>query len=76
MSKNGTLAVNIANFGDLKSDYMVSVTNCNLNINPAIPQQSFTLEPYEEVDLKFDIYTDYNLNTSNECLVTLKSTTG
>jgi hypothetical protein len=76
MSGNGTLVANIGNFGDLKSDYMVSVTDCNMNINPAIPQQSQTLEPYQGIELSFDIYTAYNLDTSNECLVTLKSTTG
>ena len=76
MSRDGTMAVKIGNFGDLKSDYIVTVTNCNMNINHAIPQQSRTLEPYEETTLSFDINTQYNLDTSNECLVTLKGTTG
>jgi len=76
MSRDGTMVARIANFGDFKSDYLVSVTDCNMNIDPAIPQQSATLEPYEEVDLNFDIHTVYNLDTTNECLVTLKSTTG
>jgi hypothetical protein len=76
MSKNGTLVAKITNFGDLKSDYMVSVTDCNMNINHAIPQQSRTLEPFADDELMFDIYTADNLDTSNQCLVTLKSTTG
>ena len=76
LSRNGTMVVKIGNFGDLKSDYLVSVTNCNMNIDHAIPQQSWTLEPFAEAELKFDINTTFNLETSNQCLVTLKSTTG
>jgi hypothetical protein len=76
MSKNGTMVVEVQNYGDLKTDYIVNVTECNNNINEAIPQQSVTLYPAEIAELKFDINSVYNLDSSNECLASLKSATG
>ena len=76
MSENGTLFVKIGNFSDLTSDYITTVTNANMNIMPAMPAQSRTIEPYEEADLEFDVSTVYEPNSTHEFLVTLKSTTG
>ena len=82
MSDNGTLVVLISNYGDLKSDYIVTVTDPSMNIighyegHGAVPAQARTLEPYEQETLHFDVSTRFNLETSNEFLVTLKSTTG
>jgi hypothetical protein len=76
MSRNGTMVVEIQNMGDLKSDYVVTITECNMNIDHAIPQQSRTLEPGENDTLTFDVNTTYNLDISNECTATLSSTTG
>ena len=76
MSRDGTVVVKIKNFGDLRTEYVATATECNMNIVEAIPQQTVTLEPLEEAILNFDIHTAYNLETSNECLVQLKSPTG
>lgn len=78
MSRNGTLNVLIKNVGDTpgNTDYIVTCTECNMNILYAVAAQARTLAPREESRLSFDIYTKYNLSTANECLVTLKSPTG
>lgn len=76
MSSNGTMVVHIQNYGDIKADYVATVTNCNMNIVEAISAQSRILEPSEQAVLNFDIHTAYNLDTTNECLVQLKSPTG
>lgn len=76
MSSNGTLVAQIQNYGDLETDYVVTVTNCNMNIVEAIPAQSRILDPLEQAVLNFDIHTAYNLDTTNECLVQLTSPTG
>ena len=68
--------VEFQNFGDLNTTYVVSVTECTQNIDLAIPQQSRTLEPMDKANLKFEINTTYNLDTTSQCLVSLKSTTG
>ena len=76
MSKNGTMVIQVQNHGDLKTNYLVSVTECNMNIDGAIPQQSVNLVPGETAVLYFDIHTTFNMDNSNECLASLKSTTG
>ena len=76
MSREGTLSVIIANAGDYRTNYIVSVTDCSSNISKAIPAQALTLSPGEEATLNFDINTLQNLDSSHYCLVTLKSPTG
>ena len=76
MTDDGTLVVEIVNFGDIKTDYVVTVTNPNMNIVHAIPAQARILEPLETATLTFDIHTAFNLDTGNEFLVQLKSPTG
>jgi hypothetical protein len=76
MSRKGTMVVEIQNLGSLKSDYVVTVTECNMNIDHAIPQQSRTLDPMDLATLNFDVNTTYNMDTTNQCMATLASTTG
>lgn len=76
MSKNGVMRVVIQNIEETTSDYIVTVAECNMNINEAIPAQSTTLEGGEEKELTFDIKTAFNLETSNMCVVRLKSQEG
>ncbi len=78
MSRNGTLHVLIKNFGSTPggTDYIVTCTGCNMNILGAVAAQARTLGYREQTELTFDIHTMYNMNTSNECLCTLKSPTG
>jgi hypothetical protein len=77
MSNEGTLFAEIQNWGDLKSDYVVTVTDGNLNVaQPICPAQARVLGTFEEAVLEFDISTAYNLDTANEVLVSLKSPTG
>jgi hypothetical protein len=76
MSERGNLVARIINYGDIKADYIVTVTLGNQNIIPAIPAQARTLAPQESADLRFDMHTAYNEDTSNEVLVTLSAPTG
>ena len=76
MSENGTLAVVITNYGDYKTDYIVTVTEPTGNILHAIPAQARTLEPFESEELEFDVSTLLNIEATHEVLVTLKSSTG
>jgi hypothetical protein len=76
LSNEGNMKVVIHNVGDFQTDYIVTVTDCTMNILNKIPAQARTLEVDQEVTLNFDVFTLYNLETSNECLCTLKSPSG
>jgi hypothetical protein len=78
MSREGTLHVMIRNMGATpgNTDYIVTCTDFNLNILNAVGAQARTLARTDSAELSFDIYTKYNMDTSNEGLVTLKSPTG
>jgi len=77
MSGDGLLAVAIKNFGDLRADYVVTVTDTSGAILAAIPAQARTLEPYSiETLLFFDLHGIYNVDAELALLVTLKSPTG
>ncbi len=78
MSRNGTMHVRIKNMGSTpgNTDYIVTCTSCNMNILGAVAAQARTLGYREQTELAFDIHTMYNMNTSNECLCSLKSPTG
>ncbi|MHC4640301.1 MAG: hypothetical protein ACYS32_01560 [Planctomycetota bacterium] len=76
LTNEGNMNVEIQNYGDYPTDYIVTVTDCTMNILNKIPAQARTLNPLKTADLKFDIFTLDNLDTSNECLCTLKSPTG
>ena len=69
------LTVQAANYGDLKSDYLVTVTDCGPEIAPVVAQ-SVTLEPFEEHEFTFDLMTTGTFSASDQCTVTLRSTTG
>ena len=76
MSREGTLLVVIANAGDAKTNYIVTVTDCSSNISKAIPAQARTLTPSEETTLTFDINTVQNMESHQYCWVHLKSPRG
>ncbi len=76
LSEDGDLVVEISNYGDFKADYIVTVTDANMNIIEAIPAQARTLEPLDVAVLHFDIYSAYNLDSSNYVWVRLMSPTG
>lgn len=84
LSNQGLMVVNIKNIGDFRTDYLVEVGKCTMNISGtgrtrgiSIPAQARTLGPQDELELSFEIRTIHNLDTpNNECLVTLKSSTG
>jgi hypothetical protein len=73
---DGTLNVKIRNDGEIKSNYKVTVSECNFNIVKSIPEQARTLEGKEEITLVFDINTVGNLATTNKCKVSLWSQKG
>jgi hypothetical protein len=77
-TRNGTMEVDIENVGDLKTDYVVAITECNQNVVPAIPAQARVLQPSQTAILKFPIYTNGGRTneTTNQCLATLRSPTG
>ena len=76
-SEDGLLKVQIKNTGDLKADYIVTVTKGTMNVLSEMPAQAKTLEPLEEAELKFNVWTYRgNLETSNDYLIRLTSPTG
>ncbi|MDH4241266.1 MAG: HAP2/GCS1 family protein [Phycisphaerae bacterium] len=76
-SEDGLLKVKIKNIGYLQADYIVTVTNGTMNVLNEIPAQARILDPLDEAELKFNIWTYRgNLETSDEYLITLKSPTG
>jgi hypothetical protein len=76
-SEDGLLKVRIKNTGNLKTDYIVTVTKGTMNVLREIPAQAKTLEPLEEAELKFNVWTYRgNLATANEYLIRLTSPTG
>ena len=76
-SEDGLLKVNIKNIGNLKTDYIVTVTQGTMNVLNKMSAQARTLEPDEDAELQFNVWTyRFNLATSNEIMVTLKSPTG
>ena len=75
-SDEGNMVVVIRNEGSFPTDYIVTVTECTMNILKAIPAQARSMNSEEEVNLKFDIFTLHNLDTTNECLCTLTSPEG
>jgi hypothetical protein len=75
-SNEGTLIVTIKNVGDYKADFIVTVTEATMNILKGLPAKARVLDTQEEAELKFDVSTLYNLDTSNEFLVSLKGRHG
>ncbi|MBW8041332.1 MAG: hypothetical protein FVQ85_15205 [Planctomycetes bacterium] len=77
MSEDGVLKVTIKNMGSFKTNYIVTVTKGTMNTLNAIPAQARTLNPLDQVELQFDVWTyRYNLTTGQEFLVSLKSPAG
>ena len=76
-SEDGLLKVRIKNIGSLKTDYIVTVTNGTMNVLREMPAQARTLDPDEESELQFNVWTYRgNLETSEEYMISLKSPTG
>ena len=76
-SEDGLLKVRIKNTGNLEADFIVTVTQGTMNVLNKMPAQARTLEPDDEVELKFNVWTyRSNMETSNEYLIRLKSPTG
>lgn len=76
MSNEGTLVVEIQNYGAIKTDYIVTATDFNMNILDKVPAQARTLDSGGIETLNFDISTKDNLDTTNQGWVRLKSPTG
>jgi hypothetical protein len=74
-ARTAVLRVEFGNYGDLKSDYVVTVTDCPAHVAPVVAQRA-TLEPYEEDAFAFTIRTTEPLTGDETCTVTLRSTTG
>jgi hypothetical protein len=76
-SEDGLLKVRIKNAGNIKTDYIVTVTHGTMNVLKEMPAQARTLDPDEQTDLQFNVWTYWgNIETSNEYLVRLTSPTG
>ena len=77
MTGEGTLVVEIENFGSFPTDYIVTVTEATMHIvGETLPAQARSLVPQNQTELKFDVNMDNNLESTHEFLVTLKSPTG
>ena len=76
-SEDGLLKVRIKNIGNLKTDYIVTVTHGTMNVFNEIPAQARTVDPGDEAELQFNVWTYWaNMETSNEYMIMLKSPTG
>ncbi|KAJ5066072.1 protein hapless 2 [Anaeramoeba ignava] len=69
-SKNGKMHVSVMNTGNVVADFTVTVTNCTQQIKP-IQAQKVSLYPNVEVSLTLDVYAQNELDTSNQCTVSL-----
>ena len=69
------LVVEIQNIGDIRTDYMVTVTETPAHV-ARIPAQARVLEPAERATLEFDIVSSTGLEPDEELTVTLRSSTG
>ncbi len=72
--------VTIQNYGDLRTNYIATVTDCPSHIAPVVAQY-FYLDQYDPNDLPtatldFTLRTDEPLTGDEECTVRLKSPTG
>ncbi len=76
MSNDGVVVAEIQNYGDMKTDYAITVTEISTNIIQAVPAQARILKPGEKATIHFDIHTVDNLDITNELLVSLRSPTG
>jgi hypothetical protein len=76
LSRDGILAVTFENARNSKTNYIVSVTSCTANMLGPIPPQALTLATGASGSLQFNLATITNTSGSNNCLVTLESTTG
>jgi len=77
MTGEGTLVVEIENFGSFPTDYIVTVTEATMYIvGETLPAQARSLVPEKRAELKFDVSMVNNLVSTHEFLVTLKSPTG
>jgi male gamete fusion factor len=71
-----TVTVRLGNFGDLESDYIVTLTDFSDGLTGP-PSQAVRLLPYTETNLTFDLHRPNGFSTdTHEFTVTLKSTTG
>lgn len=69
------LTVEIENYGDLKTNYLVVVNQCTEDVD-MMPAQLRELEPREKTSLAFDLHLDGGLHQGLECKVSLKAPTG
>ena len=67
--------VTVDNYGDLASDYVVTVTELGPYFEP-VPPFSVTLDSCTEVTHKFGIRSSKALTSANTCRVSVKSTYG
>lgn len=71
------LHTRIINYGDQRSNYIVTVTQCSLGIEPVVAQ-SVTLNNWEQANFTFNLRrTDgFPFQGEEECWLELKSSTG
>ncbi len=69
------MAVQVNNNGNLRTDYLVSVLNCTLPVDPVIAQTA-TVDASESHDLVFTLNAHRAFTTADSCLVLLRSPTG
>ncbi len=71
-ARTAVLSVDITNYGDLKTNYMVTVTDCPSHIAPVM-SQAVVLEPTQVHTFDFAIRANAPFTGDDECLVSLKS---
>ena len=69
------LVVTIQNWGDHRTQYLITVTECPVHVDPVPPQLS-NLAIFETSVHTFEINSDTGLQPGDSCLVTLTGPTG
>ena len=75
LSRNGKLITEVKNTGSISSKYTISVTQCSSNINPVLGK-SIQLNSQSNAILTFEITTNSQLSSENECFVRLYDSEG
>ncbi len=77
MSEGVTMELTVRNNGGLRSNYIVSVKDCSVNIRNDIPSKAVTVEPQSASNpITFNINTLQNIQSMHYCWVYLTSPTG
>jgi Male gamete fusion factor len=71
-SRNGLLRVHVTNVGGITAEFLLTVTECSANIQPVLAK-SMSLYGAAKAWISFNIYSETQLGTDNQCTGKLDS---